>query len=125
MTRPLVYIAGPYTGPKHNPNDYLAIDRNIARAREAAAELAQANIAFFCPHTHSAHFQAITPSVPPEFWYELDILFLRQATHVLLLEGWASSRGTLREVDLAHELRIPVFESISNLLSCISPKEPQ
>lgn len=116
MSERVVYIAGPYTGPQPRPDDYLAIDRNIANAREAAAELARCGIRFFCPHLHSAHFEAITPQVPPEFWYELDIHFLKACDVLLLLPGWQSSKGTMQELAIAQSRDMPTYENISDLV---------
>ena len=100
----IVYISGPYTGA-----DYLDIDRNIAKAREAAAWLAKHGVGFFCPHLHSAHFEAITPTVPASFWYELDIRFLYGCGALVLLDGWASSAGAAKEKAIAEKYEIPIF----------------
>lgn len=89
----IVYIAGPYRG-----RDYLAIDRNIAAAREAAAFLAEHNVGFFCPHLHSSHFEVVTPDVAPEFWLDLDLQFLRACDAMYLLPDWERSIGTRAEM---------------------------
>ena len=100
----IVYITGPYMG-----TDYLSIDRNITRAREAAAWLANNGIGFFCPHMNSAHFEAITPDVPPDFWYELDLRFLDACDALLLIEGWEDSKGSRAEKEHAEKRGMPVF----------------
>ncbi len=106
-----VYIAGPYMGRKrmHDFRGYEEIDQNISRARETAAFLANNEIPFFCPHLNSAHFEVITPNVKPDYWYEMDLELLKPASAVLLLDGWRRSKGTLREIEVAHILGIPVF----------------
>ncbi len=111
--RTYVYVAGPYmdSGKLHDFRGYHEIDRNISRAREAAAFLANNGIPYFCPHLNSAHFEVIAPDVKPEYWYQMDIELLKPASAVLLLEGWEKSSGTLKEIATAHELRIPVFYS--------------
>lgn len=101
----IVYIAGPYG----DAGGYLAIDRNIAAAREVAAELVQAGVGFLCPHLNSAHFEAITPDVPVSVWYALDEELLKRCDAVYVLEGWERSTGTKREIDLALALGLPVF----------------
>lgn len=90
----IVYIAGPY-GDK---DGYLAIDRNIAQAREAAAWLAARGIGFICPHLNSAHFEAIVPVQGVEFWYAMDLRLMEVADAILLLSGWEKSTGTRREI---------------------------
>lgn len=100
-----VFIAGPYGDKK----GYHVVERNISRAREAAAFLASNRIPYFCPHLNSAHFEVITPDVPVEFWHDLDARLLRHAWAVLLLEGWETSKGTEEEMRAANKLGIPVF----------------
>jgi nucleoside 2-deoxyribosyltransferase len=101
----LIYIAGPY-GDK---GGYLAIDANIAKAREAAAWCAERGIGYFCPHLNSAHFEAITPDVPVSYWYELDIELLRKCDAILMLDGWRQSTGSKAEKAEACRLDMPVF----------------
>lgn len=101
----IVYVAGPYG----NAGGYLQIDRNIAQAREACADLAAAGIGYICPHLNSAHFEAIVPDVGVGFWYELDEELLKRADAILILPGWHNSSGTLREMRFAEELFRPAF----------------
>lgn len=109
----LVYIAGPYTG-----KNYHEVDLNIAQAREAAAQLAEAGIGFFCPHMNSAHFEVITPSVQPEYWYELDNYFLKTCSAVLMLPGWWHSKGSRAEHALAEQLKKSIFYSVEDVIKC-------
>lgn len=107
-----VYIAGPYMDPekKHDYHGYHDIERNISRAREVAAFMARNQIPYFCPHLNSCHFEVIVPEAPPSFWYDMDLRLLRPASGLALVEGWEDSSGTLREIDLAKELNLPIFE---------------
>lgn len=101
----IVYIAGPYG----DAGGYLQIDRNIAQAREAAADLAAAGIGYVCPHLNSAHMEAIVPDVPVTFWHELDDELLRRADAILILPRWHDSSGTRREMRIAEKLGKPAF----------------
>lgn len=101
----IVYIAGPYG----DAGGYLAIDRNIAQAREAADALVREGIGYICPHLNSAHFEAIRPEVPVDFWYEMDIQLMRGADAVLVLSGYDDSKGTQREIAHAKSKRLPIF----------------
>lgn len=112
-----VYIAGPYTGVHHDWRSYFEIDRNINRALEAAAALAQAGIGFFCPHAHSAHFEVIRPEVKAPYWYALDIHFMRSCDALLLLVNWQHSKGSLEEKRLMEKWGRPVFESVDSVIA--------
>lgn len=105
----VVYIAGPYTGKHHDHRSFFEIDRNIMWATEAAAELAKRRIPFFCPHSHSAHFEVITPDVPSDYWYKLDLFFLEACHAILMLPGWDHSTGARQEKKLAEEWGFRVF----------------
>lgn len=106
-----VYIAGRYSGA-----DYNQIDQHIGIAREAATDLAKAGVRFFCAHTHTAHFDAIAPNVPEDFYIDLDNFFLEKCTAILLLDNWRESRGA-REEKLAAEARgIPIFYDVEDAI---------
>jgi hypothetical protein len=106
--RSYVYIAGPYSGrDAHGHHGYMTIEQNILNARAAMKELVTRGYGVFCPHTHSAHFEIITPDVGIDYWYELDLYFLKWCHALLRLEG--PSTGADKEVEVCHELGIPVF----------------
>lgn len=116
--RKYVYIAGPYRGRggAHDYTAYFEIDQHINAALEAAAQLAVAGVGYFCPHQHSAHFEVITPSVPPEYWYELDMFFLEKCDALYLLPGWEDSSGSRAEYERAREIGMPIFMTIEGVL---------
>ena len=107
----IVYIAGPYG----DAGGYMAIDRNIDRARDAAAWLAAHGVGFLCPHMNTAHFEAILPHVPVEFWYEMDLRLMPVCDALLVLEGWEDSKGTQAEMTAWSTTGKPMFyEGIDN-----------
>jgi hypothetical protein len=108
---PIVFIAGPYMGQNatHDHRSYEAIAKNIAHAKAIAARLAQAGVQFFCPHSHSAHFELIAPDVPAQYWYDLDMEFLLLSSAILLLEGWEESDGAVKEAMKADVSGLPVY----------------
>lgn len=112
----MVYIAGPYTSPNgHDHKGYHDIEENISQARRAAAQLAVRGIPYFCPHMHSAHFEVITPEVPPQFWYELNMGFLAMCRTIWLLPGWSKSNGTLAELEFAAKTGMTICMSIEEV----------
>jgi hypothetical protein len=101
----MVYIAGPYG----DAGGYLAIDRNIAKAREAAAFCVEHRAGYYCPHLNSAHFEAIVPAVPVDFWYGMDLAFMPMCDALLVLPGYETSRGTLAEMEEWRQTGKPIF----------------
>lgn len=110
-----VFISAPYIGEHDRTIDsYLAIDENIANARKAMIILVNHGFGVFCPHTHSAHFEVITPLVKTSYWVELDLHFLRACNILLRLPGF--SRGADDEVEEATTLDMPVYFDIIELI---------
>lgn len=119
LQRTYVYIAGPYSGrDAHGHHGYMVIEQNILNARNAMKELVNLGYGVFCPHTHSAHFEVITPDASIDYWYDLDIYFLRFCHALLRLPG--ASSGADKEVELCQDLGIPVFYNIENLVENLS-----
>ena len=109
-----IYIAGPYSGrDAHGQQGFMTIEQNILNARLAMAELVRLGYFVFCPHTHSAHFEVITPEIGIDYWYSLDIYFLRFCHALLRLEE--PSSGSDKEVELCHEWGIPIFYTIQEV----------
>ena len=106
-----VFIAGPYQakGGGHDAAHWYEIDAHINEARLWATKLVNQKIPFFCPHMNSAHMEVIAPGAPPEFWYEMDYLFLDQASAVLLIPGYGRSKGALAENARAQGRGIPCY----------------
>jgi len=99
----------------HDHYGYFAIHANIAAAHMAALAVARLGYGFFCPHTHSAHNEVIAPDLAADYWYELDLHFLRVCHAMLVLPG--TSRGVEKERAQAQAWGIPVYESLEALLA--------
>jgi len=103
-THKTVYVAGPYS------HGDVAV--NVREAIQAADRLL---IYGFYPYVpHLTHFWHLVFPRPYQEWLELDKVWLKKCDAVLLLPG--KSPGAEKEVDLAKEYNIPVFESIGELL---------
>jgi hypothetical protein len=106
----LVYIAGPYT----NKNKF-EITRNIARANEMAiqVELLGEDLFPVTPHLMTAHHDDAREY---EYFLAGTAEVLRRCDYMLVLEGWETSKGTKLEIDLANDLKIPVFYALDQLI---------
>lgn len=94
----MIYIAGRYTGA-----DFLEVDQNIAVARGTAALLAKAGVPFYCPHTHSAHFDVIVPEASYDYWMDMCLRFLANCKAATFLPTWERSTGARIEHKFCEE----------------------
>lgn len=108
----MVYIAGRYTDTTYNK-----IDRHIALAREYAEQLVYGGVDFFCPHTHTAHFECVTPGVPYDYWIKLDLKHMKHCQAALFLPGWEASNGARKEMIEARERGMLVFFTTSDVIT--------
>ena len=103
-----LYLASPYT----HPDAAVRLER-YEQACKKAAGLMKKGHAVFSPIAHSHAVAAHLPLdllMHHDFWMGQDIPILRWATRlvVLTIDGWASSKGVMAEIDYANNLRIPV-----------------
>jgi hypothetical protein len=100
-----VYVAGRYSG-----DNVLDVLRNIGRGEAAAAELFDMGFAPFCPW-HDKDYVIKNPEgdFTVEKFYNYSMAWLEVCDIVLLLPGWETSKGTLKEIERAEELGIPVI----------------
>lgn len=106
VTRPVVYIAGPFRS-KHNPHGYnfWEQERNIRTAEAVALTVWELGGAAVCPHLNTAHFQG---ALPDDVWLAGDLDILRKCDVVVLTPGWNTSEGAQAEVQAARAWKIPV-----------------
>lgn len=109
-----VYVAGPYSS-----DNVIGVLDNIRNGMRAATELFLAGFAPFAPwfdfHFHLNLRDGETLSV--EDYYQYSLAWLEASHAMLVLPGWENSKGTLKEIDRAHELGIPVFYNKENLFT--------
>ena len=108
MTRPILYISGPYSA-----GNGRTVEENIAVARSYAAAAWRQGWAAFCPHLNTAHFEVDCPEISHKEWLAGDVKILRSLdpadAAVLLLPGWERSKGAQLERDWALHLNLEVF----------------
>lgn len=104
---PVVYIAGPYSGP-----DALAVEHNVRAAEDASYELYRRGMAPVCPHTTARHHDA---SVSYKFMCRATMATMFRCDAVLVLPNWRKSKGAVAEVEAAREIGLPVFDNYDAL----------
>lgn len=99
MNQPLaIYVSGPYTADPV---------QCTARAIDVGQVLLHAGHAPFVPHL-SHYWETLHHVNDYEFWMQIDLEWVRRSDVIVRIPGQSS--GADREVELARELGIPVFE---------------
>lgn len=104
MSKPLVYVAGPYTNP-----DPVANTHEMIRVGTRLVE--EGRVTPIIPHL-SMLWHVVTPR-PIEFWYAYDLEVMAHCDVVLRLPG--ISTGADAEVAEAKRLGLPVVFSTDEL----------
>lgn len=104
VTRPLVYLAGPYTRPDPVLNTHETI-------RFASKLLDEGLVTPFVPHL-TLLWHLVSPR-EVDFWYDYDLAVLARCDALLRIEG--ESTGADKEVAFAVERGIPVFYDAAGL----------
>ena len=97
----VAYVAGPYRSEA-----VYDIEQNIQRAKRLAVELWKRGYAVICPHANSAFMDG---ACDDETFLEGGLELLRRSDFVVALNGWESSKGTRKELELAKSLGIPIY----------------
>ena len=107
-----VYVAGAYSA-----NNVLSVLQNIGRGEKACAELFRLGFAPFCPW-HDKSYVTDNPyfEFKIEDFYEYSIAWLEVSEVMFVLPGYSESGGTIKEIEIAKELGIPVCYSIDELV---------
>jgi hypothetical protein len=106
MSRPLIYIAGPFRAPTA-----WEIENNIRDAERWGLVIAKLGAVPVIPHSMYRFFHG---SLPDEFWLEATLTFLRSCDALLVVDyheaaRWRTSDGTVGEVEEMRRLTRPRF----------------
>ena len=94
----LVYIAGRLNGQN--------IEQNIAAARKVAVKWWQTEIfAVFCPHLNSGD---MIGEAPEQVFFDGNMEILSRCDMIVMMKGYETSKGSVKELDRAYELGINV-----------------
>lgn len=103
----IVYIAGPFSATTE-----LERNENCTRMERVAAEVWRLGAVAVNPNGNSRHLKDF---IPYRTILEGDLVLLSRCDAVMLVKGWATSHGALKEIAHAQSLGIPVFKSYVEL----------
>jgi hypothetical protein len=108
-----IYIAGAYSA-----DNVITVLDNIRRGMRKATEVLLAGYAPFCPWL-DFHFQLMLhegENLTVEDYYAYSMAWLEASDAVLVLPNSEHSKGTQKEILRAKELRLPIVESVVELV---------
>jgi hypothetical protein len=91
----VAYISGSYRS-----NSVNGIYENIQKARDVAMKYWRLGYAVICPHTNTAFMDG---ACPDHVWLDGDLELVRRSDIVVMLPGWQSSEGSIKEYQEAVE----------------------
>lgn len=112
-----VYVAGAYSA-----DNVITVLDNMRKGMRLSVEVMLAGFSPFSPWL-DYHFQLMLRAderLTVDDYYKYSMRWLEVSDAVLLVDGWESSKGTLKELQRARELNIPVFYYLSELLRYIN-----
>lgn len=98
----VLYISGPYSN-----GDWEIMSMNIMRAREVAIKLWKQGFAVICPHSNTAHFDALIPD--KQVFIRGDLEILKRCDVIYMMRDWLTSYGAKCELRLAQRRGLEVI----------------
>jgi hypothetical protein len=113
-----VYVAGCYSA-----NSVIEVLQNIGKGEKAAAMLFRMGFYPFCPW-HDASYVKDSPNhdFDVKQFQEHSMAWLEVSDSVFVLKGYEKSKGTLKEIERANELGIPVHYSEDSFFTAYMPR---
>ncbi|MFH1047257.1 MAG: hypothetical protein V1738_03040 [Patescibacteria group bacterium] len=125
----IVLVVGSYFVAKQRPDgvtvpNHARIEQNIYAARNVARMVMELNqltpplgkpVLAVTPHSNTAHFEQLTDVSEPVYQAGDRELIRLTATALIAVPNYVISSGTSKEIRLANELGIPVFEDLQSL----------
>ena len=106
----VIGIVGPYTG-----NTTYEVFKNIEIARHTAEKVWSAGFSCFCPHLNTAFMDGIH-GISAEAWYDGTLELMTRCDAILVLGRWEGSTGTKHEIEIAKQLKMPVYFRLNDVI---------
>ena len=100
----LIYTAGPYS----QTAGAGTVEENIQRAKDIAVELWNRGYTVLCPHLNTAGFETLTTLSNKDF-VDRDLEMVERCDAIVMLPGWESSLGAVRELECARSNDLVVW----------------
>jgi len=111
-----VAMVGPYS-PKASSSEAMDIFDNIRRGIKNASILMEVGFAPICPWTDWVYLLINDGYIPTlKDLQEVSMSLLHGADAVVCTKGWENSVGSRKELEFAHDMRIPIFFSIGGFI---------
>jgi hypothetical protein len=109
-----IYIAGAYSA-----DNIIDILDNIRKGIRMASILLRAGYAPFCPFVDFLYLLQLREgeSLSVKIMQDYSMAWLEKCDAMILLDNYDSSLGTLKEINRADELDIPIFYNLETLIS--------
>ena len=107
-----VYVAGAYSA-----NNVTTILNNMRVGMRAGTEVFLSGYAAFTPWL-DFHYQLMlrdNENLEVKDYYEYSLSWLRKSDAILVLPNSENSVGTQKEIEVAKELKIPIFYNLEDL----------
>lgn len=106
-----VYVVGAYSA-----DNALDVLKNIGRGEYYSACIFEQGMAPFCPwHDKSFVMDLWHTTFSVEQFYDYSITWLKVCDCMFLVPEYKNSKGTLKEIEIAKEMGIPIFTDIQEM----------
>jgi hypothetical protein len=109
-----VYVMGAYSA-----DNVISVLDNMREGMRLATEVMLAGYFPFVPW-FDFHFQLMLRNkerLSVNDYYQYSLAWLEVSEACILVPGWENSKGTLKEIERADQLSIPIFHSLQELRS--------
>jgi hypothetical protein len=106
-----VYVAGAYSA-----NNVIDVLKNIGRGDEYCTQLFLNGFAPFNPWSDRTFVMlAWKHKFTVQQFYDYSITWLKVSNCLFLVPEWRNSKGTIKEIKIAKKLKLPIFETLTEL----------